>query len=80
MKLMTGFDSNYRYILVAARRARQLQNGARPTIETETKKACRVAQQEVTAGNIAWYIPEPKTAVADVAAEPEKPGIDTAKA
>ena len=25
MKLMDGFDSNYRYILVAARRARQLQ-------------------------------------------------------
>ena len=28
MKLMDGFDSNYRYILVAARRARQLQGGA----------------------------------------------------
>src|SRR5436305_1299853 len=27
MKLIEGFDSNYRYILVAARRARQLQNG-----------------------------------------------------
>ena len=25
MKLIEGFDSNYRYILVAARRARQLQ-------------------------------------------------------
>ena len=29
MKLIEGFDSNYRYILVAARRARQLQGGAR---------------------------------------------------
>jgi DNA-directed RNA polymerase omega subunit len=28
MKLIEGFDSNYRYILVAARRARQLQSGA----------------------------------------------------
>ena len=27
MKLIEGFDSNYRYILVAARRARQLQGG-----------------------------------------------------
>jgi DNA-directed RNA polymerase omega subunit len=26
MKLIEGFDSNYRYILVAARRARQLQS------------------------------------------------------
>jgi len=27
MELFNGFDSNYRYILVAARRARQLQSG-----------------------------------------------------
>ena len=63
MKLMTGFDSNYRYILVAARRARQIQNGARPTIDTQTKKSCRIAEEEVKAGNIQWYIPEKKTAV-----------------
>ncbi len=77
MKLMTGFDSNYRYILVAARRARQLQNGARPTIETDTKKACRVAQQEVDAGNIAWYIPEPRAAAPEAKTEPETPGTET---
>ena len=34
MKLVEGFDSNYRYILVAARRARQLQGGAPPVIDT----------------------------------------------
>ncbi len=61
MKLMTGFDSNYRYILVAARRARQIQNGARPTIDTQTKKSCRIAEEEVRAGNIQWYIPEKKS-------------------
>ena len=32
MKLVEGFDSNYRYVLVAARRARQIQNGARPAL------------------------------------------------
>jgi len=37
MKLMDGFDSNYRYILVAARRARQLQGGAPPVIETPSR-------------------------------------------
>lgn len=63
MKLMTGFDSNYRYILVAARRARQLQNGANPTIDTQTKKSCRIAEEELKAGNIPWYIPEKKAAV-----------------
>jgi DNA-directed RNA polymerase omega subunit len=33
MKLIEGFDSNYRYILVAARRARQLQSGAPPVVK-----------------------------------------------
>lgn len=56
MKLIEGFDSNYRYILVAARRARQLQSGARPVIETNTRKPCKVAQEEIRAGKIKWMI------------------------
>ena len=52
MKLMDGFDSNYRYILVAARRARQLQGGAPPVIETPSRKPCRIAQDEIKAGSI----------------------------
>src|ERR1035437_3380685 len=43
MKLVEGFDSNYRYVLVAARRARQLQNGARPVVESPSRKPCRIA-------------------------------------
>ena len=54
MKLMDGFDSNYRYILVAARRARQLQGGAPPVIETSSRKPCRIAQDEIEAGKIAY--------------------------
>jgi DNA-directed RNA polymerase omega subunit len=50
MKLIEGFDSNYRYILVAARRARQIQSGARPLIETPLKKPCKVAQEEIKQG------------------------------
>ena len=78
MKLMTGFDSNYRYILVAARRARQLQSGAQPTVETATKKSCRIAVEELKAGNIAWYIPEKKTVAEPVAEEqpPQEPIAD----
>jgi DNA-directed RNA polymerase subunit omega len=65
MKLMEGFDSNYRYILVAARRARQLQSGARPIISTLSRKPCRIAQDEIKAGKVKWYIPEiPKSPVA----------------
>jgi DNA-directed RNA polymerase subunit omega len=68
MKLMDGFDSNYRYILVAARRARQLQSGAKPIVETLSRKPCRIAMNELNSGKIKWHIPEPERdpkAVAD---------------
>ena len=54
MDLYHGFDSNYRYILVAARRARQLQNGASPLIETDATKPCRIAAQELEADKVKW--------------------------
>ena len=50
MDLPQNMDSKFRFILVAAKRARQIQAGARPLIQTQSKKATRVAQQEVGAG------------------------------
>ena len=52
------FDSKYRYILVAARRARQLQNGASALVETNSRKACRIAQDEIQAGKVSYVVPE----------------------
>lgn len=69
MKLIEGFDSNYRYILVAARRARQLQNGAPPVIDTGSRKPCRIAQDEIKAGKVKWEVPEPAKSAAEVANE-----------
>jgi DNA-directed RNA polymerase subunit omega len=57
MKLVEGFDSNYRYVLVAARRARQIQNGARPSVEPHSRKPCRIAEEELQAGMVKWEIP-----------------------
>jgi DNA-directed RNA polymerase subunit omega len=54
MTIETSFDSNYRKVLVAARRARQLQNGSQALIATRSNKACRIAQEEVEAGKIAY--------------------------
>jgi DNA-directed RNA polymerase subunit omega len=54
MDLYHGFDSNYRYILVAARRARQLQNGSSPLVETESTKPCRIAAEELQADKVKW--------------------------
>jgi DNA-directed RNA polymerase subunit omega len=50
MKMPQEIDSKFRFILVAARRARQLQGGARPLVQTQTKKITRVAQLEVEGG------------------------------
>jgi DNA-directed RNA polymerase subunit omega len=69
MKLIDGFDSNYRYILVAARRARQLQGGAPPVIETISRKPCRIAQDEIKAGKVKWVVPEIPASPVDVASE-----------
>jgi DNA-directed RNA polymerase subunit omega len=69
MKLIEGFDSNYRYILVAARRARQLQGGAPPVVETSSRKPCRIAQDEIRAGKVKWVIPEMPKSTAEVASE-----------
>ena len=57
MKLVEGFDSNYRYVLVAARRARQIQNGARPVLEPQSRTPCRIAEDEIQAGKVKWEIP-----------------------
>ena len=72
MKLVEGFDSNYRYVLVAARRARQIQNGARPAVEPHSHKPCRIAEEEVQAGKVKWEIPAAASAQAmEAAAEPQ---------
>jgi len=65
MKVVDGFDSKYRYILVAARRARQIQSGARPMVDTRSRKPCRIAQEEVDAGKVGYVVGgEPKSAAA----------------
>ena len=54
MTIETGFDSNYRKVMVAARRARQLQNGSQALVPTHSTKPCRIAQDEIDAGKIAY--------------------------
>ena len=69
MKLVEGFDSNYRYVLVAARRARQLQNGAHPVVQTQTRKPCRIAEEEIQAGMVKWVVPQPEKTPVEAARE-----------
>lgn len=59
MELPQDVDSKFRFILLAAKRARQLQSGAKPLIQTQSRKVVRIAQQEVQAGVVPFEILEP---------------------
>jgi len=69
MKLVEGFDSNYRYVLVAARRARQLQSGALPVVKAHSGKPCRIAEEEIRAGMVKWIVPQPDKNAVEAASE-----------
>jgi DNA-directed RNA polymerase subunit omega len=45
-----------RFIIVAAKRARQLQNGARPFLPTSSKKPTIIAMEEVRRGLVKYEI------------------------
>jgi DNA-directed RNA polymerase subunit omega len=51
-------DSKFRFITVAAQRAKQIQNGAKPRVETRSRKSTRIAMQEVLAGAVSWEVRE----------------------
>jgi DNA-directed RNA polymerase omega subunit len=53
-------ENNFRKVLVAAQRARQLEKGARPLIEAANMKATHIALQEVESGLIGFDLIEPK--------------------
>jgi len=49
-------DSKFSFITVASQRAKQLQNGAKPRVETRSRKPTRVAIEEALAGAISWEV------------------------
>jgi DNA-directed RNA polymerase subunit omega len=52
-------DSKYRLIIVAARRSKQLQRGARARVDADPKrKLTRVAMDEVMAGKVQYNLIE----------------------
>ncbi len=57
MTIEDALHNKYSLVKGAARRARQLQNGAAPTIATKSMKACRVAQDEIRQGQVKYVLP-----------------------
>jgi DNA-directed RNA polymerase subunit omega len=49
-------DSKFRFITVAAQRAKQLQSGAKPRVDTRSRKPTRVAIEETIAGAVSWEV------------------------
>lgn len=56
MDWTTEIDSKYRLVLLAAKRSKQLQKGARPRLQSGAKKATRVALEEVQNGLVQYHL------------------------
>jgi len=50
------FDSKFRFVIVAAQRAKQLLKGERPRIKSKYKNPIRIAQEEVRTGAVQYEI------------------------
>lgn len=60
MKTSAEIDSKFRFVIVAALRAKQLIRGSKPRIKSKSKNPIRIAQMEVNKGLVNYDIIEPK--------------------
>ena len=60
MKTPVEIDSKFRFVIIAAKRAKQLLGGSKPKIKSKSKNPIRVAQMEVTKGLVNYEIIEIK--------------------
>ncbi|MGZ5479145.1 MAG: DNA-directed RNA polymerase subunit omega [Candidatus Aminicenantales bacterium] len=56
MDAFGNVDSKYRFIIIAAKRAKQLLKGAKPKVQGRSKNPIRIAQTEVRNGLIEYEI------------------------
>ncbi len=57
-KVPEGIGSKYRFIIIAADRAKQLQNRAKPKVKIKSAKPAKIAMREVEDGLISFEIPQ----------------------
>ncbi len=72
-KLMTEFDSRYRAVIVASKRAKQLKKGLRPLFESKSTKVTTMALEEMISGNIGYEI----EVTVDPTFEPPEPDVSS---
>ncbi len=61
-------QSTYRFIIIAAKRARQLQGGHRPVLPTSSKKSTVIAMEEARRGLVKYEIQNEIILVEDIPA------------
>ncbi len=67
-------ESKFRFITVAAQRAKQLQSGAKPRVDTASRKPTRIAVEETIAETVSWEVKDelPEVEARRLAAEREE--------
>ena len=55
-RIPENIDSKYRFIIITAERAKQLQNRAKPKIKTKATKPALIAMREVEQGLISFEL------------------------
>ena len=65
-----NIDSKYRFVILSALRARQIQGGSAPMLKESRHKATQIAQKEILMGLVKFRIPDQD--VGQPAAEQEK--------
>jgi DNA-directed RNA polymerase omega subunit len=58
IQIPDNIDSKYRFVILSALRARQLQGGSRPLIKEPSHKATQIAQREILQGLVQFNIPD----------------------
>jgi DNA-directed RNA polymerase omega subunit len=58
-KIPESIGSKYRFIIIAAERAKQLQNNAKPKIKTKSTKPAFIAMREIEQDLVSFEMPPP---------------------
>ena len=69
IRIPDNVDSKYRFVILSALRARQLQGGSMPLIKEPSHKATQLARKELQQGLVKFHIPDKKKKKEEEAAE-----------
>jgi len=62
-------ESRFQFVILAAKRARQLLKGARPKVKTKSRNPIRIAQQEIKMGLVDYELLESVSSKPDLEGE-----------